>query len=176
VMFGTTAEASSASSSFHRVEAKQKIEEFKLRRASSTSTSTSDKICSVLISRIDKRIEHMEATYERHASVYALRREKLVEMEVKLQGRGEAASLMNTSIARLDVKIAALAEAKEKVLAALTRVRESSCGDNDDDFRASIQALRDAQKSVGFAAKDIHTFVSISLRQDIAAIRDGLQD
>ncbi len=165
--------ATSSTSSARRVEAKHKIEEFKLRRSNDAS-STVDRACSILISRIGARLKNFDALYEHHAAAYVLRREKLSHIEVKLSERGISTKQLHEDISLLDVKIAAFADAKEKVRAALEDVRGGSCTDEEDGFRASVQSLREAQKSVAQAAKDIHDFVSGTLKEDITSLRQAI--
>jgi len=149
-----------------RTEVREKVKE--VRRIAS---STQDRACTNLEARISKRLDNFDALYDRHVKVYNLHKGKLLEIKTKLNTGGISTVKLEADLILLDEKIVKLASNKDLVRTALENTRNSSCGDSSGEFRSAIQTARDAQKAVATDAKDIHDFISTTLKQDIIDLR-----
>ena len=151
-----------------RMEVKDKMME--MRRTSSTSEARVEK-CTALTTRIGARLDGFGAKYEQHKKAYDAHKENLLAISAKLEAKGVVTTQLKADIALLDTKIAKLATDKEKVKAALENTKSTSCGDKSGEFKAAVEAAREAQKEVAADAADIAAFIKGTLKQDMIDLR-----
>lgn len=160
-----------------KMKVQEKMQEIKLRATSTRATGSStredvlDRECSKISSRVDKRLSNFGEKYDAHLKTYNLHKEKITQIESKLNGEGIDTTKLKANISTLDTKIATFSADTIKVKEALENTRSFICGNSNGAFRSSVESLRTAQKVVAKDSQDIHSFITSTLIKDIQELR-----
>jgi hypothetical protein len=171
MLTGTASAATTTPNDARRMEVREKVKEFKAKGASTSPEGGFGRSCENLSNRIDTRLSNYREKYARHKAAYIAHREKLVQISAKLEAEGIITTKLRADIAILEGKVNQLETDHLKVKAALETAKNLSCTDSKKEFKAAVQAVREAQKEVSTDARTIFEFIRGTLRTDVIELQ-----
>lgn len=127
--------------------------------------------CSKVTENIDKRIEKFESDHNGRVKVFMTIKERVQERIAKLKARGVDVATLEANLVTLQTKIDKLAADHAAYMEKLKATKSFVCGESQGEFKAALEAARDAQKVVFADAKDIISFIKDTLKPNLEALK-----
>ncbi len=131
--------------------------------------------CNLVNGKIDNLLSGYEERKERHIQRYNGIQQNVAELITKLQEEGIDTTNLENDLAQLQVLIEEFRTYIESSMERLRAARTQTCGDDQSQFRAEVEAARGELLKAREVALEIRTFVFDVLRPDIQTIRDQIK-
>lgn len=153
-----------------REAAKEKREDIREEAKEQRKENVTER-CSKVTENIDKRIEKFESDHNGRVKVFMTIKERVQERIAKLKARGVDVATLEANLVTLQTKIDKLAADHAAYMEKLKATKSFVCGESQGEFKAALEAARDAQKVVFADAKDIISFIKDTLKPNLEALK-----
>jgi chromosome segregation ATPase len=127
--------------------------------------------CTKVTENIDKRIAKFESDHNGRVKVFMTIKERVQERITKLKARGIDVATLEANLVTLQTKIDKLTTDHAAYMEKLKATKAFVCGQSQGEFKAALEAARDAQKVVFADAKDIIAFIKDTLKPNLEALK-----
>lgn len=153
-----------------RIEAKETIAPLREAAKEQRKENVSDR-CTKVTENIDKRIAKFESDHNGRVKVFMTIKERVQERITKLKARGVNVTTVEANLVTLQTKIDKLNADHAAYLEKLKATKAFVCGQSQGEFKAALEAARDAQKVVFADAKDLIAFIKDTLKPNLEALK-----
>jgi len=153
-----------------REEAKEKRENVREEAKEQRKENVTER-CTKVTENIDKRIAKFESDHNGRVKVFMTIKERVQERITKLKARGVDVATLEANLVTLQTKIDKLAADHAAYMEKLKATKSFVCGESQGEFKAALEAARDAQKVVFADAKDIISFIKDTLKPNLEALK-----
>lgn len=153
-----------------RIEAKETIAPLREAAKEQRKENIAER-CTKVTENIDKRIAKFESDHNGRVKVFMTIKERVQERITKLKARGVNVTTVEANLVTLQTKIDKLNADHAAYLEKLKATRAFVCGQSQGEFKAALEAARDAQKVVFADAKDLIAFIKDTLKPNLEALK-----
>lgn len=153
-----------------RVEAKETIAPLREAAKEQRKENVAER-CTKVTENIDKRIAKFESDHNGRVKVFMTIKERVQERITKLKARGVDVTTLEANLVTLQTKIDKLSADHVAYMEKLKATKAFVCGQSQGEFKAALEAARDAQKVVFADAKDIIAFIKDTLKPNLEALK-----
>lgn len=153
-----------------RIEAKETIAPLREAAKEQRKENITNR-CTKVTENIDKRIAKFESDHNGRVKVFMTIKERVQERITKLKARGVNVTTVEANLVTLQTKIDKLNADHAAYLEKLKATKAFVCGQSQGEFKAALEAARDAQKVVFADAKDLIAFIKDTLKPNLEALK-----
>lgn len=153
-----------------RVEARETIAPLREAAKEQKKENVAER-CTKVTENIDKRIAKFESDHNGRVKVFMTIKERVQERITKLKARGVDVATLEANLVTLQTKIDKLTTDHAAYMEKLKATKAFVCGQSQGEFKAALEAARDAQKVVFADAKDIIAFIKDTLKPNLEALK-----
>lgn len=153
-----------------RIEAKETIAPLREAAKEQRKENIAER-CTKVTENIDKRIAKFESDHNGRVKVFMTIKERVQERITKLKARGVNVTTVEANLVTLQTKIDKLNADHAAYLEKLKATKAFVCGQSQGEFKAALEAARDAQKVVFADAKDLIAFIKDTLKPNLEALK-----
>lgn len=132
--------------------------------------------CEQIASRIDSKVTAFNANKDAKEQVYANIKERINTIVTKFKEKGYDTSVLEGDLVILNEKITKYWTDRQAVITKLEEAKTFVCGESDGAFKQKIQEAKELMKVVLADAKDIRSFITTVIREDIGQIKAQKRD
>lgn len=133
-----------------------------------------EKRCEKVNENINKRAGIFVTANANRLKHYLDIKRKFLTIADKLDKKGVNTTKLRTDASTLDEKVTKLASDQAALMAKLGESRQYQCGKSEGQFKAALEQVREAHKTVLADGKNINEFVRSVLWQDVKDIRSQI--